>query len=249
MFKKLINNCLYLVNLKIINHDYFIKSQRLLRKFHFIRYLDISKTTNKDKILNIAHLSQSENSQDLMVIDQLNFKKKGFFVEFGAGDGQKFSNTYLLEKHFSWNGINVEPCKYFHEALSKNRNCILDFRAITTTTGQNVDFIELKDKHYSKIKTSFYKKKSYTVQTISLMDLLKSHNCPNKFDYLSIDTEGNEDKIINSLDFNKYQPRIISIEHNFKNNKKKTIFDILNKNGYFNIFDNVSDQDSWYIKK
>ena len=247
MIKKIINSCLYLLNLKIIDHTYFTNSQRLLKKYNFIRYLDVSNTINKDKIINIAHLSEAENSQDLMVIDQLNFKKKGFFVEFGAGDGQKFSNTYLLEKHFSWDGIIAEPCKYFHKKISENRNCIIDFRAITNITGQNVDFIESGNKHYSKIKNNFYDKKSYTVKTTSLMDLLKYHNCPKKFDYLSIDAEGKEEEIINSLDFNKYKPRIISIEHNYKNKKKKSIFDILKRNGYVNIYDDISDQDGWYV--
>ena len=50
-----------------------------------------------------------------MVLDQLNFKKNGFFVEFGAGNGEKFSNTFLLEKNFNWNGILAEPCKSFHK--------------------------------------------------------------------------------------------------------------------------------------
>ena len=48
--------------------------------------------------MNIAEESKSENSQDIMVLDQLNFKKNGFFVEFGAGNGEQFSNTFLLEK-------------------------------------------------------------------------------------------------------------------------------------------------------
>ena len=42
--------------------------------------------------------------QDLFVINELNFKKKGFFCEFGACDGIELSNSYLLEKKFNWQG-------------------------------------------------------------------------------------------------------------------------------------------------
>ena len=50
------------------------------------------------------------------------------------------------------------------------------------------------------------------------MDLLNEYNCPNEFDYLSIDTEGNEFEILKNLDFTIYKPSIISIEHNHDKN-------------------------------
>ena len=57
--------------------------------------------------------------------------------------------------------------------------------------------------------------KTYRVETISLNDLLQKYNCPKIFDYLSIDTEGTEYEIIKNLDFNKFSPKIITIEHNY----------------------------------
>ena len=59
----------------------------------------------KLKLLKLAQLTQSQLLQELFVINFLNFKKKGFFVEFGACDGIFFSNTLLLEKFFFWKGI------------------------------------------------------------------------------------------------------------------------------------------------
>ena len=246
--KIFINKLFKLFGLKLIKYRYFMYSQKLLKKYNFIRYLDQIESHNFQKIFNIANYSKSENSQDIMVLDQLKFKKDGFFVEFGAGNGKDFSNTYLLEKIYNWNGILSEPCKSFHQELVKNRKCKINFNAVSNRSGLSVGFKEFKNKHYSKINND-KKNISYFVQTISLIDLLNSYECPKEFDYLSIDTEGSEFEIIKDFDFKYYKPRIISIEHNFINTKKKSIFDLLLKNGYVNIFNKISDQDSWYIIK
>src|SRR5262249_16004997 len=74
-----------------------------------------------------AHLkiAQAQVFQDLWVLFETNCKRNGYFIEFGAGDGRRMSNTFLLEKSFGWRGIVAEPNPYFHEELKKNRNCLI----------------------------------------------------------------------------------------------------------------------------
>lgn len=248
--KRLINYFFKILGLKVVKLSYFLYTQRLLKKYNFIRYLNSIEKSKFKEIVNFVEESKSENSQDIMVLDQLNFKKNGFFVEFGAGNGVEFSNTFLLEKKFNWKGILAEPCKSFHKEIFSKRNCIIDQRAVSNVTGLKVNFVEFENKHFSKINTKSSKNKTnYSVFTVSLMDLLNEYNCPNEFDYLSIDTEGNEFEVIKNLDFNIYKPSIISIEHNHENKKKKSIFDLLNKHGYIRIFKEISDQDDWYKLK
>ena len=88
--KIFINKLFKLFGLKLIKYRYFMYSQKLLKKYNFIRYLDKIESHNFQKIFNIANYSKSENSQDIMVLDQLKFKKDGFFVEFGEGNGKDF---------------------------------------------------------------------------------------------------------------------------------------------------------------
>ena len=59
--------------------------------------------------------------QDKWIIDLTNAKTDGYFVEAGAADGIRWSNTYVLEKHLNWQGICVEPIDGLYELLIKNR--------------------------------------------------------------------------------------------------------------------------------
>ena len=69
---------------------------------------DLIQFSGKNKGLNIKN-TKSQINQDIFVLYTLNWKRNGFFVEFGATDGMDLSNTYLLEKDFGWRGILSEP--------------------------------------------------------------------------------------------------------------------------------------------
>ena len=84
------------------------------------------------KFLEFFAINQSETfsqlSQDLFVIYFTGGKKDGFFLEIGACDGFKLSNTLVLEKH-GWKGIVSEPNPIWHNKLI-NRKCIISKKAV-----------------------------------------------------------------------------------------------------------------------
>src|SRR5262249_43957579 len=55
------------------------------------------------------HLSHSQLMQDIFALSVCDENHKGYFVEFGGGDGITYSNTYMLETAFGWTGIVAEP--------------------------------------------------------------------------------------------------------------------------------------------
>ena len=87
----------------------------------------------------------------------------------------------------------------------------------------------------------------YQVNTISLVDLLKKYNAPKVIDYLSIDTEGSEFQILSQFDFDAYQFRVITCEHNFTKSREK-IYDLLTSKGYVRQYIGLSKWDDWYFK-
>jgi hypothetical protein len=55
--------------------------------------------------------SNSQAHQESFVLNVLNEKKNGYYVELGAGWPVKNSNTYLLETKYGWKGVSFENGK------------------------------------------------------------------------------------------------------------------------------------------
>jgi len=222
------------------------------KKFNYI-FLNSTKKKNFFKVCSYFKLSKSEFRQDLFVLNQLNFKKNGYFVEFGATNGLKYSNTYLLEKKFFWKGILAEPSKSFHRELTKNRNCNVEKKIVWKNSNSKLVFCETYNPTWSTIKKYMNKdlnkrhlKKEYMVKSISLNNLLEKYNAPKIIDYLSIDVEGTELDILSNFNFNNYKFKIITCEHNYTPARKK-IYKLLKNKGYKRILSNISQVDDWYI--
>ncbi len=199
--------------------------------------------------------SQAQLWQDLFVLHELNLKKNGFFVEFGATNGLTLSNTYMLEKQFGWTGILAEPAKCWHQDLLINRTAAIDKKCVWSKTGDVLVFNETEVAELSTINTfsssdSHEKSRengvTYPVETISLLDLLKKYQAPKIIDYLSIDTEGSEYEILKNFDFTEYKFKVITCEHNYSSDREK-IRTLLESHGYKTKFSELSRFDDWYV--
>lgn len=213
-----------------------------------------------DKVVLDRALSEVDNSkaqlfQDIACLMHLKFKKGGFFVEFGASDGVRYSNTYLLEKDYGWSGILAEPAKRWHNQLRQNRSSVIDTRCVYRSTGEILKFNEttigelstIYDYSFSDAHAEFREQgETYAVETVSLNDLLDQNAAPRVIDFLSIDTEGSEFEILRSVDFDKYSFNFISCEHNFSSNRER-IFKLLISNGYQQVCSEQSEFDDWYV--
>ena len=251
--KNLIKKILQKFNIGITRYDNLTALKEYEKNIQQIFNLPTDKFF---RLLEIRGETKSQIMQDLFVLTETNFKKNGFFVEFGATNGLDLSNTYLLEKEFQWNGILAEPARIWHNELKKNRGCNIENNCVWTKSDLILEFNEVQEAELSTITkynnndwASVNRKqgKIYNVQTISLEDLLIKHNAPYFIDYLSIDTEGSEFEILNSFNFEKYQFGIITCEHNFTN-KRESIYKLLLSKGYHRKFVGLSKWDDWYVK-
>jgi len=168
----------------------------------------------------------SQYKQDMFVYEfVLNQKKDGYFVDIGAHDGISFSNSYFFEQ-IGWCGICIEPNPIPFNLLKQNRKTECVQKAITDTTGIQ-QFFSIKNENdmlsglvnefdnvsAKKIVDVMGEKEDFdyiNVECDTFGNVVKNKN----IDFLSIDTEGNELKILKSIDFSMYNISSISVENN-----------------------------------
>jgi Methyltransferase FkbM domain len=222
---------------------------------------DAGSTLNELKFFQYAlpllPQSKSQIFQDVFAMYCNKGNGSKFFVEFGATDGYSLSNSWMLEKFFSWNGILCEPGRTWHHKLKANRSCVIDERCVWSKTGEVLTFNEAEVaelstiEHFNNLDHHSEERKNglvYDVDTISLNELLDFHNAPHEIHYMSVDTEGSEFEILSSFDFTKHTVNVLSVEHNFTENRQ-AIYELLTKNGFERVFPTLSRFDDWYVRR
>lgn len=159
--------------------------------------------------------SYSQGKEDVIIAKILKFKSEGFYIDVGANDPVKLNNTYLFYKN-GWTGISVEPIPSLAEKLRtlRNRDIVIE-KAMSNYIGKaefNVG-ISKYDVNSSLIDHNLANQKKITVEVTKLENILNDLKIKN-IDILCVDTEGTEIDVLDGLNFDKYQPRIILAEYN-----------------------------------
>jgi len=176
----------------------------------------------------------SQYKQDFFIDELLKNKNNGIFIDIGAWDGVKYSNSYFFEKYRNWSGICIEPLPNEYRSLKNNRNCICLNCAISISNGIEkfikIDHPEgggmlsgLKDRynkaHMKRVNKFKDKIEIINVECRNLNDVLDEFKLLD-IDYCSIDVEGPDFKILKDIDFGRFNIGIFSIENNYKENIK-----------------------------
>lgn len=182
---------------------------------------------------------RSQLGQELEVDKIFKGKLNGLYVDIGAYDGITFSNTAFFEFERNWKGLLFEPIPEIFQRCKANRpNSISINAAVTDFNGYDkfivADVVQdhlmlsgikknLDPRHIDRInKTAKKENKEIDVKTYKLSTVLNSFPIFN-IDYLSIDTEGSEKDILNSIDFKKFHIKVISVENNYQDESQRKI--------------------------
>jgi FkbM family methyltransferase len=145
---------------------------------------------------------------------ELGLPDVGYFVEFGAADGERFSNTYWLEHAKGWSGllIDADP-RHVITCRPKSvfERCAIGPRA-------SVEFGQCEEPQLSgtlrrpkDYKTEVRAINMIQVEQYPLSVLLDRHRV-DSVDVISIDTEGTELDAWRTLDLSRWRPRVAIIE-------------------------------------
>jgi FkbM family methyltransferase len=196
--------------------------------------------------------SNSQFGQDEHVINTIyKGKRSGFFIEAGACDGLRDSNSLILERDYHWRGICVEPNPTLFSRLVNNRKCFCFQKALYNENDLTLEFIDtslLPNYGWgSLVATNCHESilscPRVSVVTMRLDTLLDQICAPNFIEYLSLDTEGSELTILKSFNFDKYKFGYITVEHNYIEENRRSIRELLQSKGYKLYRENVVDDD------
>lgn len=203
-----------------------------------------------------APQSSSQFFQDLFVAFALG-PAPGMFCEFGAADGTTFSNSLYLERELGWRGILAEPARAFHAALRRNRpDATIDTRCVFDSSGEEVEFVEAAHGPHSGLAATLphdmhalSRRRSvrYTVATVSLNDLLHGHGVAT-LDYLSVDVEGAEQKVLAAFDVSRWRPAVLTVELQTPE-AERAVDALLAGHGFARVLRRISDVDGWYVDR
>lgn len=146
-------------------------------------------------------------------------KKNGYFVEVGALDGIRMSQSYIFESVLEWDGIVVEPNPVWKEMLELQRKCNISVAAISNENGK-ATFESREIPAFSGLKSSVNASRTsdilgeFDVETITLSNLFNKFNTPDVIDWVSIDTEGAEIDILTQFfkENTKYKINLLNFE-------------------------------------
>ncbi|MNJ97614.1 hypothetical protein D3C87_153660 [compost metagenome] len=191
---------------------------------------------------NYPRLSYSRGGEDILIEEILGFKNKGFYVDVGAFDPVRFSNTYKFYLQ-GWSGINIDASNHAIKKLNKIRSKDINLHCAVGELNKSVEFFELSDPSMNTTVSSFKEtaelegiltKSITTIQQYRLDTIFAKHLQGKTIDFMSVDVEGADLAVLKSNDWNLYRPKIILVETNSSINdiKDDEIVSFMHKLGY-----------------
>ena len=180
--------------------------------------------------------SYSQCGEDIFISEFYKNKiVKGTYLDIGAFNPIKFNNTYLLYKN-GWEGTNIDLNQTSIDLFNILRPNDKNICAAVSDKIEKVEvYIEnlfsplntISEERFKLLNKNKSKKHTYYVETKTINNLIKD-----KFDFLNIDIEGLDIKVLKSINLKFYNPRLICIEILNPKNEVE-LSDYLMEHGYY----------------
>jgi FkbM family methyltransferase len=197
------------------------------------------------KVYSNHKVSFSQEGEDRILEHIFKGKKEGFYIDIGANNPTKFNNTYLFYLK-GWRGINIEPnpdfIPFFKQLRPGDTNLnvgisdkeeIIDYYVFDESC---VNTFSKERKQYLTKETNFKLINTIKIKCYPLCEILNDNLSVNQdIDFMSIDTEGFDFKILKSNNWSKFLPKYILVEDHHKPIKdiiSSEISKYLEANGY-----------------
>jgi len=207
--------------------------KEILRKLHIIHNIYI-----KHKFF-IKKKSYAMDNEDSVVLEYFKDKRNGFYVDVGCYHPIHRNNTYLLHKK-NWNGINIDTSQLSIDLFNYMRPKDLNYNCAVSNKNEIIKLFYQKElSQLSTIEKDQAKNvfqgniREKNIQAFTLDEILSRDKYKNnKIDFLDVDVEGADLKVLEGLSFNKFQPELVCVEIHKKKIKESDIYNFLTNKNY-----------------
>jgi len=159
---------------------------------------------------------KSQYLEEWILRDFFGERRDGVFLDVGASEHEKFSNTWYLEKVLGWSGIAVEPQASLAEGWKVHRPKSVFIPAFASDRSDATATL-----YVGRVSVVASATKSFTdrwggnagveTPTVTLNDVLKGQKI-GRVHFVSIDVELHEPEVLAGFDLRRYAPELVCIE-------------------------------------
>jgi len=165
-------------------------------------------------------ISYAYNREDVLLERIFHDQDMGFYIDVGAGHPTQGS----LTRHFynkGWRGLNIEPSTSLFESLQTERPEDNNLRVVISNQSGSVDYYEFPGQNWGLSTLSHAQAelhaqdgRRFEAQTVPAVTLTEvcEENVKEEIQFLSIDVEGHEGKVIEGAEWDRWRPRVLIIE-------------------------------------
>jgi FkbM family methyltransferase len=161
-------------------------------------------------------ISFSQYGEDALLYS-LQPRANGFYVDVGAYHPWKGSNTYKLYLK-GWTGLTIEPNPAASAAFHKLRPRDTHLTMGVAKSEGVLTYHRYRDSKFNSFNPDTYRKalpkagKPIEVACRPLRDIVAEHGKGRHIDFLSVDCEGLDLEVLQSLDWNETRPTAVMLE-------------------------------------
>ncbi|KAJ8310491.1 hypothetical protein KUTeg_012356 [Tegillarca granosa] len=182
-------------------------------------YKMIKLPSGADYNLTYPHLQDFARGQCQIIDEYLNKTENGYFVEIGVLDGERHSVSLFFERERNWNGLVIEPHpEHYNQLLHKNRKSSTLQACVKTNHTETKKEYKISDQHYF-------------IPCLWMETILMASGHRN-IDLLAINVKSKEYDILQSIPFDKFDIKTLSIEFTKGSDSEMDIIKYLTSQGF-----------------
>lgn len=165
----------------------------------------------------------SQYGDDALIEAYFGGKRGGFVVDVGAADGVVNSNSHRLLTDLGWSGILIDPLPEHVDAMRQTYDGRDDVTIVRCAVAREPGTIKMwpgeqgttaipewRDRLAEYHGTQYGE--PFEIDARPLTDILDQHGAPSRIDFLTVDCEGMDTQVLQSLDWDRYAVSLVCVE-------------------------------------